>query len=131
MGDRVAPRAEDGLAPRRHLIPALALAAVAAILAGCGSTPYTQATFVNDVGRPVRLGWCHDDPTCRRVHHWIAVDAGAEATELVPSGGGNFMRFVAVGPPETVYGCFTLSYGGGHAPVTLPLSRAHGCGSGR
>ena len=111
---------------------ALTALAAAALLAGCGSTTrFTEVTFRNDVGRPVRLGWCHDDPTCRHVDHWIAIYAGAAATEQVPSGGGAYLRFVAVAPPDTVYGCWTLRYPARHMPVTLEVSTAHGCGSGR
>ena len=93
--------------------------------------PYSDVTFRNDIGRTIRLGWCANDPTCRHVHHWIAIDPGAEATEQIPSDGLALRRFVAVGPPEVVYGCFTFRLDGRQPERVLSISTARGCGSGR
>lgn len=61
----------------------------------------------------------------------IGIDPQATANEEVESDGRATRRFVVVGPPDTVYGCFAFHFDGSHADVTVPVSRAHGCGSGR
>jgi hypothetical protein len=120
------PRAEDRLAPHR----VIAAAALPLLLAACGSAPYTQVGFRNDLARPVQLGLCKDD-ACRHVRWWIGVDPDAIATEQVRSDGKATRRFLVVGPPDTVYGCFVFHFAGAHSDVTVPLSHARGCGSGR
>jgi hypothetical protein len=99
-------------------------------LAGCGSAGYTQVGFRNDLPRPVQLGLCKDS-ACRQVRWWIGVDPGAVATEPVRSDGKATRRFLVVGPPDTVYGCLAFRFAGDHPDVTVPLSTARGCGSGR
>jgi hypothetical protein len=126
VGDRLVPRAEDRLAPDRRLA---ILGALPLVLAACGSASFTEVGFRNDLPRPVQLGWCDDD-ACRSVGRWIGVDPRAVATEQVESD-GTTRRFVVVGPPDTVYGCLAFRFDGAQAAVTVPLSEAHGCGSGR
>jgi hypothetical protein len=86
-------------------------------------------TFRNDLPAAVNVGSC-TDPTCRHVIGWFGVDRGALATVEVRSD-GRTARYAVIGPPETIYGCLALSFHGRHAEVTVPLSRARGCGSGR
>ena len=129
MGDRLVPRAEDGLAPDRRLAALAGLAALPLVAAACGSPSYAEVGFRNDLSRPVQLGSCEDD-ACRSVRRWLGIDPHAVATEQV-RGDGRTHRFVVVGPPDTVYGCFAFRFEGAHAALTVPLSRAHGCGSGR
>ena len=126
MGDRRVPRAEDGLAPRRHLIAAAVAAPLA--LAGCGSARLAEVSFENDLPRPVQVGFC-DDTACRVVRSWVPVDEGATATEQLPVG-RKTTRVVVAGPPDTVYGCLALRLTK-PASVSVRLSTAHGCGSGR
>jgi hypothetical protein len=78
----------------------------------------------------VQLGLCKDD-ACRRIRWWIGIDPRATATEQVRSDGRATRRFVVVGPPDTVYGCFVFHFDGAQPEVTVPLSKARGCGSGR
>jgi hypothetical protein len=111
-------------------VAATAAATLPLLLAACGSAPYTEVGFRNDLQRPVQLGSCRD-PACRSVRWWIGIDPQAVATEQVASDGKATRRFVVVGPPDTVYGCFAFRFDGRHAGVTVPVSRAHGCGSGR
>jgi hypothetical protein len=106
---------------------ALIVGALPLVLAACGSSPYTQVGFENDLARPVQLGWCKD-ATCRRVTGWIGVDPGATATEQVRSDGKATRRFVVVGPPDTVYGCFTFHFPKVESGVTVRLSTAQRCG---
>lgn len=129
MGDRVLPRAEDGLAPHRHLILG-ALAPLALLAAGCGGTPYTNVTFRNDLGNPVQLWLCRE-PTCNRIQWTIGVDPGMAATEQIRSDGKATRRFLVITPPEHVYGCLVFHFDGKHPDVEVPLSRAHGCGGRR
>jgi hypothetical protein len=98
-------------------------------LAACGSPSYTDVGFRNDLPRPVQIGAC-EDGACRSVRRWLGIDPRAVATEQVRADGATH-RFVVVGPPDTVYGCLTFHFEGAHAAVSVPLSRAHGCGSGR
>jgi len=109
---------------------ALILAALALLLAACGSTPYTQVGFRNDLPRPVQLGLC-EDTACRHVRWWIGVDPDAVATEQVRSDGEATSRFVVAGPPDTVYGCLVFRLPRAGRDVTVRLSSARGCGSGR
>ena len=131
MGDRGVPRAEDGLAPGRHLAVAAWLLTVAApvALAGCGSDATTGVTFRNDLPRPVQVGSC-GDAACRTVRSWLPVDRGATATERLPAGAG-VLRFVVLGPPDTVFGCVALRPAESGRAAVVRLSTARGCGSGR
>jgi hypothetical protein len=99
------------------------------VLAACGSKPYVDVGFRNDLPRPVQLGACEDE-SCRVVRRWLGIDPRAVATEPI-RGDDATHRFVVVGPPDTVYGCLAFRFDGEHAAETVPLSRAHGCGSGR
>lgn len=126
MGDLGVPRAEDRLAPDRYLA---LLAAAPLLLAACGSTPYTQVGFRNDLPRPVQVGLCKD-ATCRSVAWWVGVDPAAVATEPVRSD-GRTSRFLVVGPPDTVFGCLAFRFPRAERDVTVRLSTARGCGSGR
>ena len=126
MADRRIPRAEDRLAPDRLL----AAAALPLLLAACGSAPYTQVGFRNDLKRPVQLGLC-SDTACRQVSWWIGVDPAAIATEQVRSDGPAPHRYVVVGPPDTVYGCLVFRFPHVQPDVSVRLSSARGCGSGR
>jgi hypothetical protein len=131
VADRGVPRAEDGLAPDRHLTRlALIAAALPLVLAACGSAPYTQVGFRNDLQRPVQLGLCTDVP-CRQVRWWIGIDPDAIATEQVRSDGKATRRFLVVGPPDTVYGCLVFHFPRVQPDVTVRVSSARGCGSGR
>ena len=112
---------------RRALI---GFAALPLAFAACGSAPYTQVGFRNDLARPVQIGLCKDD-ACRRVRWWIGLDPQAVATEPVRSDGKASRRFVVVGPPDTVYGCLVFQLPRGGSDVTVRLSTARGCGSGR
>ena len=107
---------------------ALILAALPLVLVACGSSPYTQVGFENDLARPVQLGWCKD-ATCRRVTGWIGVDPGATATEQVRSDGKATRRFVVVGPPDMVVGCFVFHFPHVEKPATVRLSSARRCGA--
>jgi len=99
--------------------------------AGCGgSDRFTQVTFRNDLPRPVQVGACRDS-ACRLVRWWVAVDPRASATEPVESDGRTTSRFLVVGPPDTVYGCFAFRFDDPRPEVTVRLSQARGCGSGR
>jgi hypothetical protein len=109
---------------------ALSLAALPLVLAACGSAPYTQVGFENDLARPVQLGWCKDE-TCRRVTGWIGIDPGATATEQIRSDGKAVRRFLVAGPPDTVYGCLVFHFPKVEPQRTVRLSTARGCGSGR
>jgi hypothetical protein len=128
VGDRSVPRAEDRLAPDRRLVAAAA--ALPLLLAACGSAPYSEVGFRNDLQRPVQLGLCKS-ASCRSVRWWIGIDPGATATQQIRSDGRATRRFLVVGPPDTVYGCFVFHLDGARPERTLPLSQAHGCGSGR
>ena len=97
-------------------------------LAACGSKDYTQVGFRNDLPRPVQVGLCADT-SCRHVRWWIGVDPDAVATEQVRSGATR--RFLVVGPPDTVYGCLAFHFPRVEPAVTVQLSAARGCGSGR
>jgi hypothetical protein len=108
---------------------ALIAAALPLVLAACGSPPYTEVGFRNDLARPVQLGLCKD-PDCRRVLWWIGVDPQAIATEAVRSD-GKPRRFVVAGPPDTVYGCLVFDFARVEPDLTVRLSSARGCGSGR
>jgi hypothetical protein len=106
------------------------LAALA--LAGCGGPPYTEVTFRNDLGRPVTIAYCADgDATCRQVRWRVGIDPGARSTQEVRSDGTTVRRFVVVGPPETIYGCFSFRFDGRRPEQLRDLSQARGCGSGR
>jgi hypothetical protein len=113
--------------PINHLA---ALVALPLVLAACGSAPYTQVGFRNDLARPVELGLCKDT-ACRRVRWWIGVDPQAIATEAVRSDGKATSRFLVAGPPDTVYGCLVFHFARVEPDVTVRLSSARGCGSGR
>lgn len=114
----------------RH--PWLVLAALPAfaLVAGCGGTPYTNVTFRNDLGRPVQVELCRES-TCRSIQWTIGIDPGQEATEQVRSDGKARRRFLVITPPERIYGCLVFRFDGKHAEVTVPLSKAHGCGGPR
>jgi hypothetical protein len=98
-------------------------------LAGCGAGTHTDVTFRNDLPRPVQVGSC-DDTACRTVGSWLPLDRGATATEQLPSG-ARVVRFVVLGPPDTVFGCVAVRPVDGRRPDVVRLSTAHGCGSGR
>lgn len=114
----------------RHPWLVLAALPALALLAGCGRTPYTNVTFRNDLGRPVQLELCRE-PTCRSIQWTVGIDPGQEATEQVRSDGKARRRFLVVTPPEYIYGCMVFRFAGKHPDVTVPLSRARGCGGRR
>lgn len=114
----------------RHRWLVLAALPAFALVAGCGRTPYTNVTFRNDLGRPVQVELCRES-TCRSIQWTIGIDPGQEATEQVRSDGKARRRFLVITPPERVYGCLVFRFDGKHPEVTVPLSRAHGCGGPR